>query len=307
MHGVLATPSRPLPALRLHAILPLAELLRARRLIKPSEGTMLFGSNHGARRAISLAAICAFVVVIAIIASASQVLAEGFRIQTKIFVGEEPEPVCKTTTLFQDGAVYDFLEKPEQTAVFRRPMGNKPARFILLNDQQQVQTEVSTEKLTTAMKNLRTWAAQQNDPFLQFAANPRFDETYDRETGKLVLTSSLQTYTVETNQTQHQDSLGSYREFLDWYSQLNTLLSTPIPPDPRLKLNESLARHKAIPTKVELKRDGEDPVRAEHDFTWKLSQKDLERIDDVRNGLTKYKTVENAEFLQLGQPVNAAK
>ena len=138
-----------------------------------------------------------------------------------------------------------------------------------------------------------------------FAANPRFDETYDRETGKLVLTSSLQTYTVETNQTQHQDSLGSYREFLDWYTQLNTLLSTPIPPDPRLKLNESLARHKAIPTKVELQRTGEDPVRAEHDFTWRLSQTDLERIDDVHNALTKYKTVENAEFLQLGRPVAA--
>ena len=34
--------------------------------------------------------------------------------------------------------------------------------------------------------------------------------------------------------------------------------------------------------KVELKRAGEDPLRAEHDFTWRLSQDDLKRIDDVR-------------------------
>ena len=60
--------------------------------------------------------------------------AEGFRIETKIFAGEEKEPASKTTTLFQDGVVYDFLEKPQQTAVFRKAAGQKPARFILMND-----------------------------------------------------------------------------------------------------------------------------------------------------------------------------
>ncbi len=269
---------------------------------------MLFGSIHGARRTNSLAGVGWLVVVVAIASGAGQLLGEGFRIQTKIYVGDEKEPTSKTTTLFQDGVVYDFLENPEQTAVFRKPTGDKPARFILLNDQKQAQTEVSTEKLSAAMKKLRTWAVEQKDPFLQFSANPQFKETFDRDSGRLVLTSYIETYTVETNQTQHQDMLGSYREFLDWYTQLNTLLTGGgIPPDPRLKLNEVLARHKAIPTKVELKRAGEDPIRAEHDFTWRLSQDDLERIDDVHNALSKYKSMENAEFLQLDHPLKATK
>jgi hypothetical protein len=234
---------------------------------------------------------------------ANWVHAEGFRIETKIFAGEEKEPASKTTTLFQDSVVYDFLEKPQQTAVFRKAAGQRPARFVLLNDSQQVQTEISTDKVATAMKDLRKWAMQQKDPFLQFSADPRFDETFDRESGKLVLASQLQTYTVETAPTQHQELLGEYREYLDWYAQLNTLLVSKIPPDPRLKLNASLARHSVVPTKVELKRGGEDPIRAEHDFTWRLSKKDLEQIEEVHNALSSYKTVENAEFLRLSQPV----
>jgi hypothetical protein len=261
---------------------------------------MLLESRLIARRQILalLAAAC-------IAAGHSANAAESFRIETKIFVGEEKEKqeaVSKSTTLFHDGIVYDFLEKPQQTAVFRKPAGDKPARFILLNDQRQLQTEVSTEKLAAAMKDLRTWAATQRDPFLQFAANPQFDEAFDRDTGKLVLVSHLQTYTVETNQTQRQDALGPYREYLDWYTQLNTLLVTKTPPDPRLKLNEALARHKAIPRKVELKRKGEDPVRAEHDFTWRLSQQDVQRIEDVREALTTYQTVDNKTFLEQSKP-----
>jgi hypothetical protein len=173
-----------------------------------------------------------------------------------------------------------------------------------LNDKKRVQTEVSTEKLASAMKNLRTWAARQTDPFLQFSADPKFDETFDRDSGKLVLVSHLETYTVATKPTQHQDSLGEYREFLDWYAQLNTLLSVPIPPDPRLKLNDALARHKVVPETVELKRAGEDPRRAEHDFTWRLSQDDLQRIDDVRASLSTYRKLENKEFLQLSTPTD---
>ncbi len=240
---------------------------------------MVIGSSLVPRRTVSWLLAAVFVVA----ASRNSVAAEAFRIETQIFVGEEEEPASKTTTLFQDGVVYDFLAKPEQTAVFRKPNGGKPGRFILLNDKERVQTEVSTDKLAGAMKKLRSWAAQQNDPFLQFAANPRFDETFDANDGKLVLASHLVTYTVETNPTQHQDALADYREFLDWYTQLNTLLAAgKLPPDPRLKLNDALARHKAIPAKVELKRAGEDPIRAEHDFTWRLSQKDLQRIEDVR-------------------------
>jgi hypothetical protein len=252
----------------------------------------------------------ASVVVAAItaVACSSAIAAEAFRIQTKIFTGEEEEPVSKTTTMFQNGVVYDFLENPEQIAVFRKANGDRPGRFILLNDINRVQTEITADRLSSAMQKLTQWAGQQKDPFLQFAAEPKFDETFDRNTGKLVLASKLETYTVDTTPVAlHQDALVDYREFLDGYTQLNALLTAGNPPNPRLKLNDALARRKVIPTKVELKRGGEDPIRAEHEFTWRLSQDDLQRIEEVQEGLTAYREVENQEFQQLAQPVAAAK
>ena len=228
--------------------------------------------------------------------------AEGFRIETKVYVGDEKqkqEPVSETTTLFLNGVVYDFLKKPEQTAVFRKPGGGKPGRFILLDDQHGVRTDVSTEQLASTMTKLRTWASQQKDPFLQFAANPEFDESFDGDSGKLVLTNHLETYTVSTTQAEHPDELADYREFLDWYTRLNTLLSGGrLPPEPRLRLNAVLARRRVVPLKVELVRAGEDPLRAEHAFTWRLSQDDRKRIDGVRASLASYQMVSNEEFVR---------
>ena len=65
------------------------------------------------------------------VATSKMAFAEGFRIETQIFVGEDEQPVSETTTLFLEGVVYDFLKSPAQTAVFRKPGGGKPGRFIL--------------------------------------------------------------------------------------------------------------------------------------------------------------------------------
>jgi hypothetical protein len=228
--------------------------------------------------------------------------AEGFRIETTMYVGDEEQSTSEATTLFLDGVVYDFLTKPEQTAVFRKPTGGKPGRFILLNPRERIRTEFSTEQLAGAMQKLRTWAARQDDPFLQFAANPEFKESFEPESGELILASHLESYTVATERVEHAEALAEYREFLDWYARLNTLLSGGPPPEPRLRLNAALARREVVPLKVELKRGREnEPLRAEHKFTWRLSDADVERIDDVRASLAAYKPVPNEEFMQSNE------
>jgi hypothetical protein len=238
-------------------------------------------------------------IAIVIVVTSTYSIAEGFRIETKIFVGDEEEPVSEATTLFLDGVVYDFLAKPAQTAVFRKPGDEKPGRFILLNADERTRTELSTEQLAGAMDKLRNWAGRQRDPFLKFAANPEFEESFEPESGKLLLASHLENYTVTTTPAEHPQAVAEYREFLDWYTRLNTLLSAGPPPEPRLRLNEALARHKAVPLQVELTRAGEkEPLRAEHAFTWRLSREDLERIDGVRASLASYRSISNEEFLQ---------
>jgi hypothetical protein len=244
-----------------------------------------------------------FFVVLALILGGRAIAADGFRIETKVFSGKDKAPISETTTLFRDGVVYDFIKKPQQTAVFRRPTGNAPGRFILLSDSRSLRTEILTDQLTGTMTKMRDWAARQRDPFLQFAANPEFEETFDESEGKLILASHLETYTVTTSTTEHNEALAEYKEFLDWYTRLNALQSAgKIQPEPRLRLNAALARHQVVPQTVQLQRAGEDPLRAEHTFTWRLSKEDEKRIDSVQAALSSYKEVENKEFLRLTQP-----
>jgi hypothetical protein len=42
-------------------------------------------------------------------------------------------------------------------------------------------------------------------------------------------------------------------------------------------------------------------LRAEHTFTWRLSNEDVQRIDDVRASLASYRAVPNEEFLRSTQ------
>lgn len=263
---------------------------------------MAVGSLCRVRCALLNAVVWSILIPVALATTVWPTLADDFRIETKVFVGDEKVPVSETTTLFLGGAVYDFLKKPEQTAVFRKP-GSGPGQFVLLNDQHSILTKVSTEQVAGTMTKLHNWASRHRDPFLQFAANPQFDESFDQESGKLVLASHLETYTVTTIPADHPDALGEYKEFLDWYTQLNTLLSAgKLPPAPRLRLNATLAQHRVIPQTVELTRAGEDPLRAEHSFTWLLSQADHKRIDNVRASLSSYKEVKNEEFLRITKP-----
>jgi hypothetical protein len=246
--------------------------------------------------------IALFILAIDLPTNVNSLCAEGFRIETKIYVGDEEEPVSQTTTLFLEGAVYDFLEQPAQIAVFRHPTGGKPGRFILLAPDERIQTEITTDQLAGAMTKLRTWAARQNDPFLRFAADPQFKESFDAGNGQLVLASHLENYTVATSRPEHAERLAEYREFLDWYTRLNTLVIAGPPPEPRLRLNEALARHEVVPLQVELKRAGEkDPLRAEHKFTWRLSRADQDRIEGVRASLASYRAVNNSEFQRAMQ------
>jgi hypothetical protein len=246
---------------------------------------------------------CLTTVAGGVFAQSAPSLAENFRIETKVFEGKKKEPVSETTTIFCDGVVYDFLKSPAQTAVFRRPSGKNAGRFILLNEDHRIRTEISTKRLAGAMVDLRSWAGQQKNEVLKFAANPEFKESFEPGTGQLVLASHVESYTVETEPVKHPQAASEYREFLDWYAQLNTLLTGSPPPQPRLELNRSLSRHKAIPKTVELTRaGGGEPLRAEHDFTWMLSQDDMARIEEANAALASYHDVKNEEYLQTSKP-----
>ncbi len=228
---------------------------------------------------------------------ASPTRSEDFRIETRLFQADVEEPVSENETLFENGTVYDFLESPPRTAVFRKPAGEVSGRFILLDTHREVWTELATDQVDHLITKLRSWALDHDDPWLRFAAAPDFDEQYDSKSGLLTLRSDHLVYESSTVSAEGHDGLRDYRQFSDWYARLNTLLGGQRLPFPRLALNAALAKYDVVPSSVRLQMPAQGiDVRAEHRFTWRLSKMDRMRIDTVRKQLRDFRQVTNSEF-----------
>jgi hypothetical protein len=239
-----------------------------------------------------------FVALLALVANALPAAAQQMRIETEVFVDDQAEPANHTVTLFDSNTVYDFVEQPPQIAVFRPPTASHSGSFIMLDLETKQRTEVSTERIAGLMKKLTRWAGEQEDKLLKFSAQPEFEQSFDEESGLLMLDSPVWTYTVATIPAEDTKALARYREFTDWYTRLNTMLHSTPPPGARLKLNAALAEHGVVP--VEIRRTIESEaatLRATHLFTWRLSREDRERIDEAQIHLANFEKVDNEQYL----------
>ena len=242
--------------------------------------------------------LLSFVALLALVANALPAAAQQMRIETEVFVDDQTEPVNHTVTLFDSNTVYDFVEQPPQITVFRPPTASHSGSFIMLDLETKQRTEVPTERIAGLMKKLTRWAGEQDDKLLKFSARPEFEESFDEESGLLMLESPVWSYTVATVPVESAKALSRYREFTDWYTRLNTMMHSTPPPGARLKLNAVLAAHGVVP--VEIRRTVESEattLRATHLFTWRLSREDRMRIDEAQSYLAKFKKVDNEEFL----------
>jgi hypothetical protein len=220
-----------------------------------------------------------------------------FRIETRVFSGDASEPASESVTLFQGDVVYDFLNGSSQVAIFRRPQGDVPGRFILLDRDREIRTEFTTDKIAAVMKKLRTWAGQQEDAYLKFAADPKFSESFNEATGELLLESPMQSYRLTTSPIDKPSAQTQLQDFLNWYTQLNALIHGGPPPFPRLAVNAALARHAAVPLEVQLTTSGDTQnLRSEHLIAWRISKQDRDRIEQANREMADFKSVSNAEF-----------
>ena len=222
---------------------------------------------------------------------------EQLRIETEVFLGEDPQPVSRTVTLFDTTTVYEFVEE-KQVFVFRPPTSAHDGQFILLDLSSKQRTEVSTVRIGKLMEKVKRWAGEQEDELLRFSADPQFEESYDKESGVLTLNHPLWKYSVATIQADDKVALHRYREFTDWYTQLNAMLYSTPPPGARLRLNAVLELHGVMP--VEVRRTSESDsqsLRATHLFAWRLSREDRTRINQAQNYLANFEKVDNESFL----------
>ena len=173
--------------------------------------------------------------------------AADFRIENRIFSGDAKEPISRSETIFQQSIVYDFLHDPTETIVFDKTAG----RFVILDEAKQTRYELTTTALDSFMLQLKERALKQPDALIRFLADPAFDERYDATRRFLTLAGDAVNYRAMITSADNAIISAQYREFSDWYARLNAILVPGArPPFARLKLNEAIARHAAIPREV---------------------------------------------------------
>jgi hypothetical protein len=236
-----------------------------------------------------------------LIVAAATVTAEDFRVDSKVFVGKESTPHNSNTTLFQGTHVYDFLDEPQQITIY--DMGRE--RFVLIDTDRQVRTEITGEMITAFCKSLRVVEQKHNDPLLRFALAPTFDEKDQKDDGPRVFESKYITYRVNASKPEDPTMAARYREFSDWSAKLNSLVNRgSLPPFPRLALNTSLAKAGQVPDKLQVSLLPRSflplrsvTFRSEHEFRPRLLDSDFKKIEQAGEQLARTTRVGLGEYL----------
>lgn len=229
---------------------------------------------------------------------ATTVRADDFCIQSKVYLGSQ---TIQSTTIFRDGATYDFLDQPAEITIFDAPR----SRFIVLDPTRKIRTEVTTAQIDEFVQKLKVEALARKVPLLAFLASPEFQESFDDKSGDLTLTSPWVVYRAKTTLPKASPAATQYAEFLNWQTKLNVVIQPgSLPPFPRLELNAALERHKRIPTAVESTRYAQNlarkpiTLRAEHRIQWQLLDGDLARIQQAEDYRASLELVDLSAYLR---------
>ena len=170
--------------------------------------------------------------------------ADEFRVETDVYVGEAPQPVAETLTLFKNGVIYDFLmTEPREATVFDVSRG----RIVLLASQSRTKAEITTEELVQFTAAIRRRASgQQQQPLF----GTEFAGEFDEESLEVLLQGQNLVYRAKGVLPKTKVAVQQYREFADWYARLNSARPGNPPPFARLELNRQLAENGLVPDEI---------------------------------------------------------
>ena len=229
--------------------------------------------------------------------------AADFRIHTRVYFGQQSEPVSENSTFFADNKVFDYLGQPAEVTIFDPAAG----AFTLLNTQRRLRTSIPLADISQFMATLRQQAQNLGDPFLDFLAAPKFQQEITRSGQALNLTSPFMNYRVGLVPAKNAEVVSQYTEFSNAYAQLNTMTNpASLPPFARMKVNAALAEQQSLPSTVELtitprKGAGRQPIvyRSEHEIAWRLTDSDRSQLETA---LADSREFEEVEFAVYSQP-----
>jgi hypothetical protein len=228
--------------------------------------------------------------------------AEDFRVENKVFSGGESEACAESTTIFFNGAVYDFMKKPAEVIVFEKDFG----RFVLLDTERRKKTELTSREVEAFTERLRQRAAVHDNPFVAFQADPKFEQKYDASARELTFSSPWMTYRVVTVDAESGEIARQYREFADWQARLNTVISHRSPPPfARIAVNAELGKREAVPSEVHLTATpGGFPrkrtaMHSEHQLIRRVVESDRARVQQIGQFMAIFQPVSFEEYQKI--------
>jgi hypothetical protein len=242
-----------------------------------------------------------------VLSCCAELTGEDFAIRTRIYARGDARPIAENLTVFQSSKIYDFQRsEPRSVSVF----DVDSRRFLLAIPDEGIQTTVAADELIRFAADEQAKAAASASELVKFAANPRFEEEYQADQRRLLLTSPVWNYQVEAIATASPDVLHRYSQFANWFTYLNAMFS-PLPPAVRLELNRSLDRHACLPSRVivQVKRDGKVLIEREsrHELIAALGPDQRQPISDWLSQQPDLRYVDFATYRQsLVTRINAA-
>jgi hypothetical protein len=231
-----------------------------------------------------------------------------FRVENKTFSENQKEPTGASTTIFNEGMVYDFMQDPEETIVYDKA----GAKFVILDMRRKMKTELKTKDIAEFSKKLESdinqkikkSAKEEPDALLKFMVDPKFEESFDATGRKLTLSSPTMTYQVTAGPADDKaDVAKQYGEFSAWLVQLNAMLSPGGRlPFPRVELCWALTRRELVPREVTLitktgdSSKKQSTARSTHQLTTALSASDLGRVKAAQQAEASFKSVSFEEY-----------
>jgi len=175
--------------------------------------------------------------------------APAFKVQSSVDFGNAKTGVTSSTTLFDAGKVFDFLENPPEITIINWQQN----RVSLLNPRANEQVEMSFDVILRFQERLESQARLDNDPRRRFSADPEFDIQLDERHGQLVFTSYWLTYRIKVRDDITPVVVREFLRFSDLMVRVNCLLNQGSRlPGPRLRVNQILAEKDVFPEEVML-------------------------------------------------------
>ena len=234
--------------------------------------------------------------------------AAEFRIDTQVFVGEDPSPVYETVTLFQRRIVYDFIHTDGGEITIYDP---HVGRFILLDTRRRVKTEISEDVLMQFVAQVKVRAMEGGGWTAREAADPKFRAVFDQNAQTLTLTGKRLEYIARASSGQFPsaEAARDYFSFIDMYTRLNATRKGALPPHARLELNQALAQHNILPASIQRTMKSGNPLlgksivaRSEHAIAWRLVRQDQALIDRAAGYRAEFKNVNFGVYRQVAAP-----